>query len=577
MQLRTYHADTVADALDAIKRDLGADALILQTRSFRRGGILGIGARTVIEITATVAPPRTAPADPLAPNGAARSARTKASPASAPNGAASRSSVDPSAGTAMRAYRQAASPPIVDASSSLVVDRERTRRLAMAMLEQQERASGRTVATPAAFSPSARTAAPPVAPVVPARPQPAAASVPATGPSVESAVGRAAGPSTGPAALRGAPHEASHATGPATATARRYLLVEPDQPASPPPPAESALATPSMRRELAAIRELVEQVLVRQPGPGGNGSEAKNGSPARTDSPSGILPDGGTSPIRPEALQEMYGRLVAQDLASELASEIVAKVERELPVESLADHDAVRQAVLRHLEELIPVADAPLPPAPPDGRPITIALIGPTGVGKTTTLAKLAAAFKLRHGLRVGLVTCDTYRIAAVEQLRTYASIIGVPLYVAMTPEDMRNACAKLKDCDAVLIDTAGRSQNDTARIRDLRAFLDAAQPHEVHLVLSCTAGEKVLVREAEAFGVVGADKVVLTKLDEAVSFGMLVTTVRQVGKSISFLTTGQEVPDQIEVGRSRRLAELVLDGADSRDGDSRDGGPARP
>jgi flagellar biosynthesis protein FlhF len=112
-----------------------------------------------------------------------------------------------------------------------------------------------------------------------------------------------------------------------------------------------------------------------------------------------------------------------------------------------------------------------------------------------------------------------------------------------------------------ILIDTAGRGQNDTSRLTELREFLAAAAPHEVHLVLSSTAGEKVLMREAEAFGEIGIDKIVLTKLDEAVSFGMVVNVVRQAGKRLSFITTGQEVPHHIEPGRPERLAELILGG----------------
>ena len=118
-----------------------------------------------------------------------------------------------------------------------------------------------------------------------------------------------------------------------------------------------------------------------------------------------------------------------------------------------------------------------------------------------------------------------------------------------------------LSDCEVILVDTAGRSQNDRDRIDELKRFIGAAEPHEVHLVLSSTAGERVLLQEAEAFGTVGVDRIVLTKLDEAVSFGVLVNVIQHVGKKLSFITTGQEVPDHIECGQSERLADLVLGG----------------
>ncbi|MFB0987529.1 MAG: hypothetical protein QMB94_14625, partial [Phycisphaerales bacterium] len=159
----------------------------------------------------------------------------------------------------------------------------------------------------------------------------------------------------------------------------------------------------------------------------------------------------------------------------------------------------------------------------------------------------------------VGLVTADTYRIAAVDQLRTYAEILGLRLEVASGPAEMKAALERCQDLDAVLIDTPGRSQNDTDRIADLRALIDAARPHETHLVLSGTAAERVLLREAEAFSTLGPDRVVLTKLDEAVTFGMLISVVRRIGRRISWVTTGQEVPTDVERATSERLANLML------------------
>jgi flagellar biosynthesis protein FlhF len=179
-------------------------------------------------------------------------------------------------------------------------------------------------------------------------------------------------------------------------------------------------------------------------------------------------------------------------------------------------------------------------------------------VGKTTTVAKLAADFALRKRLRVGLVTIDTYRIAAVDQLRTYAEIIGVPLEVVMTPAEMRPALERLSGCDVVLIDTAGRSQTDEIRIQELKYFLAEARPHEVHLVLSLTTGEKVIERATSSFAALGADRVIFTKLDEAAAVGMMLNCLHKAGLRLSYVTRGQDVPDDIEVGAARRIAELL-------------------
>ena len=291
-----------------------------------------------------------------------------------------------------------------------------------------------------------------------------------------------------------------------------------------------------MRDEMSAIKRMVGEVLQRQ-----------------------VTGGGAPTPTMPARLFDMYLRLIGQEVSEELADRIVNDVRDELSGLELEDEPTVREAVRRHLADYIPTAEEAVAVRSADGRPLTIALVGPTGVGKTTTLAKLAASFKLRHHRKVGLITADTYRIAAVDQLRTYANIIGLPLKVALTPAEMRQAVESLRDCDVILIDTAGRSQNDAGRLEELAQFVAAAAPHEVHLVLSGTAGEKVLLREAEAFSAVGVDKVVLTKLDEAVSFGMLINVVRRIGKELSFFTTGQEVPDHLEIGRPERLAELVL------------------
>ena len=152
-----------------------------------------------------------------------------------------------------------------------------------------------------------------------------------------------------------------------------------------------------------------------------------------------------------------------------------------------------------------------------------VALVGPTGVGKTTTIAKLAANYRLREKRRVGLITVDTYRVAAVEQLRTYADIIDLPMEVVATPREMREAVARMNHLDLVLMDTAGRSPRDEVKIQELKSMLAEAEPDEVHLVLSSTAGAKSLISTAERFADVGTTALLLTKLDEAHSLGHLV------------------------------------------------------
>jgi flagellar biosynthesis protein FlhF len=149
-----------------------------------------------------------------------------------------------------------------------------------------------------------------------------------------------------------------------------------------------------------------------------------------------------------------------------------------------------------------------------------------------------------------------------VDQLRTYAEIIGLPLKVAMSPTEMGSVCESLIDCDVILIDTAGRSQRDAGRLDELRQFVAAAKPHQTHLVLSSAASQSVLLEAAQRFSQVTPDRVIFTKLDEAVNFGVLVSVARKVSLKLSYVTTGQEVPDHIEAGRPDRIARLLIEGA---------------
>jgi flagellar biosynthesis protein FlhF len=261
-------------------------------------------------------------------------------------------------------------------------------------------------------------------------------------------------------------------------------------------------------------------------------------------------------PDLPAILVPTYAHLLEADVPEVLARRLVRYVAERLEPEEIARPEVVRSALCDAVESCLPIAP---PIAAVSGARRVVALVGPTGVGKTTTVAKLAANFKLVHGLKLGLVTVDTFRIAAVEQLRTYAEIIDLPLAVANAPAEMRPAIEGLGEVDLVLIDTAGRSPRDEVKIRELADFLAEAQPDEVHLVLSATAGERSLRSAVERFSIVQADRLILTKLDEADGLGALLAVIGQANRPISYLTTGQAVPDDIEPANRTRLARLIL------------------
>jgi flagellar biosynthesis protein FlhF len=252
----------------------------------------------------------------------------------------------------------------------------------------------------------------------------------------------------------------------------------------------------------------------------------------------------------------VYERLLASEVDEPIARELVETLREQLPSAQLADPAAVRLKLLRLVEAEIRCSG---PIVCDRKQRMVVALAGPTGVGKTTTLAKLAAGFRLREGLRTGLVTVDTYRIAAVDQLRTYAEIIELPMKVVGSPDEMRSALDELASFDLVLIDTAGRSPRDADQIADLKDLLAAAEPDATHLVLSLAAGRKRLAQAIERFRPIAPTAVIATKLDEADGAGAILGLCRDGGLPISYVTLGQDVPDDIEPARPERIAKWIV------------------
>jgi flagellar biosynthesis protein FlhF len=263
------------------------------------------------------------------------------------------------------------------------------------------------------------------------------------------------------------------------------------------------------------------------------------------------------SPLVPKEMFDYYTTLIRNQVTDELATEVVRTIHKQVRPEHFPQQPYMRERIADLLEKLIPTA-GPITRTKSMG-PHVVALIGPTGVGKTTTLAKLAANLKVHELHRVGLITLDTYRIAAVDQLTRYAEIIGAPLRAVASADELRAARRSMSDCDFILIDTAGRSPNDLLKINELKSMIDVAAPDEVHLVLSTTVSQPCVELAVARFGQVRVDKIIFTKIDEAAHVGVVLNVVRKVNKSLSYITTGQNVPNDIEVGRGKRLAQLIL------------------
>ncbi|WP_342561493.1 flagellar biosynthesis protein FlhF [Paenibacillus sp. FSL R7-0345] len=192
-----------------------------------------------------------------------------------------------------------------------------------------------------------------------------------------------------------------------------------------------------------------------------------------------------------------------------------------------------------------------------DSRIVYIA--GPTGVGKTTSIAKLAAEQLFKHGRKVGLITSDTYRISAVEQLRTYAAILNIPLEVVQSPGDLQRAMFRLEGCDLVLMDTAGRNYRNEMFVAELQSLLAKELKSETFLVLSMTSKSRDMKLIADHFGRYQLDKVIFTKLDETGSYGPLFNVLNDFPLKLSYLTNGQNVPDDLLMATKELLSEMLL------------------
>ena len=259
----------------------------------------------------------------------------------------------------------------------------------------------------------------------------------------------------------------------------------------------------------------------------------------------------------PEELFQVYTSLIESEMDDEDARTLVGELQQEADAEALQQPERLQQLLAERITANLKCSGAITVTR---GQCKTVALVGPTGAGKTTTAAKLAANFHLRDKYRVGLITLDTYRVAAVEQLRTYADMIAIPLRVANTPRELRRALEEMQDRDIVLVDTAGRSPREELRIQELRSFLAEGAVNEVHLVLSLLSSPRSLQLVSEKFATVQPTHLLMSKLDEAPVLGGIYSTARRIGLPLSYFTTGQDVPDDIEAASPAQAARWILD-----------------
>lgn len=296
----------------------------------------------------------------------------------------------------------------------------------------------------------------------------------------------------------------------------------------------------NLKEELAEVKELIKQVVA---------AKSESQPPAPVETPAFV-------PLAPKLVSGNREKWLKQyNFEDELVGHLIETANYcNIPLENqTAFMEHCRQTLSQSLvcRELI------LPEQ--TGEPQVVTLIGPTGVGKTTTIAKLAANFNLFEGRTVGLITIDTYRIAAVEHLKTYGEIINLPVEVVYNQADLQSALEKLKAYDLILIDTAGRSPHNQAMMEELRLFLNNPVLRQIQLVISATTQYRDMIGIVENFAVVPYSHFIFTKLDETSCLGPVISLAWKTGRPISYLTTGQNVPDDIELAKAEKIVNRLF------------------
>lgn len=186
-------------------------------------------------------------------------------------------------------------------------------------------------------------------------------------------------------------------------------------------------------------------------------------------------------------------------------------------------------------------------------------LVGPTGVGKTTTIAKLASLYTLYKNKKVGLITLDTYRIGAVEQLKTYAEILGVPFGVILSIKDIPQVIKTMENCEIILVDTMGRNSKNIMQVSEIRKFVEEMNANKVHLVISMTTKQKDLKKIINNYRMIKYNSLILTKIDETDVNGSILASLYYSNVPVSYISTGQNVPEDIEEANREKIIKLVM------------------
>ena len=534
MRVRRFVGDSVADTMGKVKRELGSEAVILQTREFREGGFLGLFGKMRVEISAAIEDKPMA-GDKSPETGHGNTAEESSLPfiKPVPVNRVERDQVfidnflsrlDVVSGTArpnpnlnpnphqnanLHAYRSAAE---LTGARKAAVEPER-----IAAEPGKAAEAGRTVAEAGkTVTEPGRTIAEAGKTVTePGR------TVAESGRTVAEAGTGAAGPGkaeTGPGKTETEAGKVQAGQIQAGQVQAGQVQASQDQ-------------SRFLQEELGAMRQMLEKMNKQMEGL----SEEKSGWP--------------------QPLQKWADFLENRGINQNLVNLLIRHVQQTLQPEEWSNNQRVFSRLEANVRQICGQIGLIQPGL---NGPRVVALIGATGVGKTTTIGKLAAGFSIADKRRVALITVDTYRVAAVEQLKTFGEIIGVPVKVVMNPAGLREAIDSFADRELIFIDTAGRSPYHDLHMADLRTFLEHARPDFTMLVLSATTQYSDQLKVYRRFEPL-TTHLIFTKLDETGSAGAILNILGQTTLPTAYLSNGQSVPDDIEAATPNRLARYVL------------------
>lgn len=541
MQIKKFEAPTIQEALDTIKRELGPEAIILQTKKHRRG--FGLMSKSSVEVTAAVSE-RSLQKKKFVEERMPPSARTQIDRLSAEDQARIYSRYEETDQTARIAQSGATASQSKPKQSTLSKLAEKAavgfsqRGKQIASDDQKAGSGSRITATRYIDIDPDEIPAP-----TPSSPKPASTlsrpARPAGASSVAAPMAKAAYAAQSEAS---SPQQNQQQTQQQTQTrAATQAFSGTDTTAR--------VGKRSVDEELEYLKQMLEEIKIGQ-------DHSMGSTSARALQNQGGL----SSP----ALHDAFEQLLMSGIDRRYAFALLRSVAFELGPEKSNSPEAVLDQIAEELMKTVEIL-APLETLKPrakaaEGKPYVLALVGPTGVGKTTTVAKIASEAMSKKNLRVGLINLDYYKIAAPDQLATYSKLLNVPFRNVISAEELKSALADFQSLDLIIIDTTGRSQRDPESLQDLQRILNSAPGIHTQLVVTATTRDNELYDISKRFSMFRPQGLVVSKLDEASLYGSIYNVSQRAKLPLIYFTTGQRVPEDLEEATKERVAALIMD-----------------